>query len=44
MTALDKEEAKKKEKEWRKGRKDEEEEIDRSTWAKYTLGLKHQVN
>ncbi|XP_013407675.1 nucleosome-remodeling factor subunit BPTF [Lingula anatina] len=44
ITAADKEELKKREKELRKQKKDEDEDWnDRSTWVKYTLGLKHQV-
>ncbi|XP_054724441.1 nucleosome-remodeling factor subunit BPTF-like [Uloborus diversus] len=40
-TALDREERKKQEK--REKREGPEEEIDRTMWVKYTLGLKHQV-
>lgn len=45
MTALEREDAKKKEKIEQRlaSKKDDNEEVDRSTWAKYTLGLKHQV-
>ena len=45
MTALEREEAKKKEKMEQRmsSKKDDNEEVDRSTWAKYSLGLKHQV-
>lgn len=46
VTALEREETKKKEKLEQRMiiKKDENEEVDRSTWAKYTLGLKHQVS
>lgn len=45
VTALEREEAKKKEKMEQRmaSKRDDAEEVDRSTWAKYTLGLKHQV-
>lgn len=42
-TAADRDEQKKREKE-QKRQKDDVEEIDRSTWCKYTMGLKHQVS
>lgn len=42
ITATDREELKKKEKEIRK-RKEEEEDARPLVWIKYTLGLKHQV-
>ena len=42
VTSADREEMKKKEKELRK-RRDDEEDVVRVKWAKYTLGLKHQV-
>ena len=46
VTQLEREEAKKREKieQRNASKKDDNEEVDRSTWAKYTLGLKHQVN
>ncbi|XP_042904894.1 nucleosome-remodeling factor subunit BPTF [Parasteatoda tepidariorum] len=40
-TAIDREERKKQEK--REKREGPEEEVDRTIWVKYTLGLKHQV-
>ena len=43
ITAQDREEMKKRDNISRR-RKEEDEEIDRTTWAKYTLGLRHQVN
>lgn len=45
VTMAEKEETKKREKieQRQNARRDENEEVDRSTWAKYTLGLKHQV-
>ena len=46
VTAAEKEDTKKKERmEQRNSKKDpEQDEVDRTTWAKYTLGLKHQVS
>lgn len=43
VTALDREEMKKKEKEARKLKAEDEEVDSKATWIKYTLGLKHQV-
>ena len=43
VTAADREEVKKKEKENRKLKTDEDDMV-RVQWAKYTLGLKHQVS
>ena len=44
FTVQEREEQKKRDKELgRLGAKAAEEEVDRSGWAKYTLGLKHQV-
>ena len=46
VTAQEREEQKKRDKELSRlaNKPSNDEEVDRSGWAKYTLGLKHQVN
>ena len=44
VTALNREDLKKKDKQdGGKKKKDEEEEVDRTTWSKFTRGLRHLV-
>ena len=43
VTSAEKEEIKKREKKLQNQKDPDQDDIDRTTWAKYTLGLKHQV-